>query len=271
VSWPSPKNLDIEGLGANELTVSGDAASRVFDSSSGVTVTIADLPITDGLADHGGAILNEAGANLTLADVAHSNNQATGGLGGGAIFNDDGANLSISDGSLANNRATTAVCFDPSTGGGGGGGPPPSGAVALLGVGAGSAINNIDPLGGTTLTASDLTLSHNMAVGGAGNSGAILAGEGIGGGLATEVGAVAVLISNGRIDHNQAIGGDGVGGGNGSDGLGGGLANLDGCSLSVSTGSVEHNTAVGGAGAPAATSSAVASTMTAARPSAPAR
>src|SRR5438552_19217029 len=32
------KSLDIEGLGANRLTVSGNSASRVFDVSNGATV-----------------------------------------------------------------------------------------------------------------------------------------------------------------------------------------------------------------------------------------
>jgi hypothetical protein len=60
------KSLDIEGPGANQLTVSGNHASRIFDISSGVTVTIAGMTMTDGLANGsapvlastGGAILN---------------------------------------------------------------------------------------------------------------------------------------------------------------------------------------------------------------------
>src|SRR6516225_7346848 len=35
------QSLDIEGLGANQLAVSGNNASRIFDISSGATVTIA--------------------------------------------------------------------------------------------------------------------------------------------------------------------------------------------------------------------------------------
>ena len=48
------KNLDIEGPGANKLTVSGNHASRVFDIGGGVTVTIAGLTIANGqtIADH---------------------------------------------------------------------------------------------------------------------------------------------------------------------------------------------------------------------------
>jgi hypothetical protein len=61
------KNLDIEGLDASQLTVSGNNARRIFDISGGVSATIAGLTITDGLADHGGGILSEAGAHLTLS------------------------------------------------------------------------------------------------------------------------------------------------------------------------------------------------------------
>src|SRR5262249_16261039 len=45
------KSLDIEGLGADRLTVSGNHASRVFDVSANTTVTIAGMTITDGLAN----------------------------------------------------------------------------------------------------------------------------------------------------------------------------------------------------------------------------
>jgi hypothetical protein len=45
------QNLDIEGLGANKLTISGNDSSRVFDISPDTTVTIAGLTITHGLAN----------------------------------------------------------------------------------------------------------------------------------------------------------------------------------------------------------------------------
>src|SRR5205823_14173281 len=110
------KNLDIEGPGADKLAVSGNDANRVFEVSGGVSLMIAGLTIRDGLADHGGAILNEAGASLTLSHVGLSHNHAIGGLGGGAIFNDGAASLTIRNGSLSNNQATTAVAFHPNKG-----------------------------------------------------------------------------------------------------------------------------------------------------------
>jgi hypothetical protein len=85
------KDLTVQGLGADDLTISANYVSRVFDITGGARVTIAGLTIAHGLADHGGAIWDEAGSSLTLSHVILSNNQAVGGLGGGAIFNDAGA------------------------------------------------------------------------------------------------------------------------------------------------------------------------------------
>ena len=74
------KNVDIEGPGASQLTISGNSASRVFDVNSGATVTIAGLTIANGATVGGlggGGILNEAGATLTLNHSALTNNTAT--------------------------------------------------------------------------------------------------------------------------------------------------------------------------------------------------
>src|SRR6516165_9288366 len=73
------KSLDIGGLGSDELTLSGNHASRVFAISGGVTVTIAGLTITDGrvVGDKRGGILN-VGSTLTLAHDVLSVNNAPG-------------------------------------------------------------------------------------------------------------------------------------------------------------------------------------------------
>ena len=246
------KNLDIEGLGTSRLTISGNSASRVFDLSGGVTVTVADLTITHGLADHGGAILNEAGANLTLADVTLSHNHATGGLGGGAIFNDAGASLSIKDSSLTNNQATTAVNFDPTTGGGGGGaifndfgaslsltdcGLSGNQAVTTVGFdNFGGAIYN---LGGTT-TITDCTLENNQVSGG--GSSTIIAGS-VGGAVENMV-AATLTVTNSRFSNNQAISAAG-----GYYAYGGALGNDLGSAATLSNSQFTQNQAVGsGAG-----------------------
>ncbi len=172
------KNLDIEGLGANQLTVSGNNASRVFDVGSGASATIAGLTIGGGLADHGGAILDEAGASLKLSHDILANNQATGGLGGGAIFNDRGATLSIHDSTLIDNQASTAVSFDPTTGAGGGG----------------AIFNNF----GASLSVTDSDLSNNQAV----------TSEGFddGGGAIYNLGSTTT-ISDSFLVNNQVSGG----------------------------------------------------------------
>jgi hypothetical protein len=68
-------SLEIDGLGASHLTVSGNDASRVFDISGGGTVGIADLAITHGRSAQGAGIDN-AGSALTLLRCALSNNVA---------------------------------------------------------------------------------------------------------------------------------------------------------------------------------------------------
>ena len=81
------QSLDIEGLGSNQLTISGNNASRVFNITAGATVTIAGMTMTNGLANGsspvlastGGAVLNFG--NLILSSDVLSNNQAIGDAG----------------------------------------------------------------------------------------------------------------------------------------------------------------------------------------------
>ncbi len=95
------KNLDIEGPGASQLTISGNSASRVFDVGSGATVTIAGLTIANGATVGGlggGGILNEAGATLTLLHSALNDNTATAAsdavdVFGGGLLNEGRATV----------------------------------------------------------------------------------------------------------------------------------------------------------------------------------
>jgi hypothetical protein len=65
-------DLTIQGLGANRLTVSGDAASRIFnvmggvDEATAIDVNISGLKVTRGLADQGAGINHEGFAELSL-------------------------------------------------------------------------------------------------------------------------------------------------------------------------------------------------------------
>jgi hypothetical protein len=152
---------------------------------------------------------------------------------------------------LDNATATVTDCtFDHNEAHGGndnvGGASLTGGSGAfIVGWGLGGAITNEgwNRANGTTLTASHLTLTHNSAVGGDGNTGNALAGAGVGGGIASWWKSAVVTITNSTITHNQATGGSG------SDGLGGGLANILGSALTVSGCTVDQNLAIGGAGA----------------------
>jgi hypothetical protein len=85
-------SVDIEGPGADVITVSGNDASRVFylyADSAGEAVTIAGLTIAHGLADEGGGIYDR-GEGLTLDHVVLTANATTakgdgGGLGLGGV------------------------------------------------------------------------------------------------------------------------------------------------------------------------------------------
>ena len=68
--------MTIDGPGANQLSVSGNNASRVFEIAAGLNVTISGLTVTHGYApDQGGGILND-GSNLTLSGDVLSQNVA---------------------------------------------------------------------------------------------------------------------------------------------------------------------------------------------------
>jgi hypothetical protein len=66
------EDLQIEGPGANVITVSGDNASRVFDISSGVTVTLSGLTITC-TQDHPAALPNYLKAGFAVYREAIKN------------------------------------------------------------------------------------------------------------------------------------------------------------------------------------------------------
>ncbi|HKV39505.1 MAG TPA: choice-of-anchor Q domain-containing protein [Blastocatellia bacterium] len=91
------KNLTIQGPGAGTLTISGNKAVRVFHLGSvtpGVTISISDLTIADGLATGnlagGGGIRNEATPNtVTVTGCVFTGNTTSGETlaEGGAIIN----------------------------------------------------------------------------------------------------------------------------------------------------------------------------------------
>src|SRR5205085_6990116 len=103
------------------------------------------------------------------------------------------------------------------------------------------------------LSVSVSTFTNNQAVGGAGNAGGTLTGDGIGGGLIVlyygqATAADVATVAGSTFTGNQAVGGSGGAGRAGADGLGGALANLLGSTLTVSGCAFGGNQAIGGAG-----------------------
>ena len=106
-------SVTIQGLGADQLTISGNDDSRIFSFGSvdAATYTIADITLTDGEVARGdepspqtgGAIaLNNPGDTLIIQRSLISDSAANGG---GAIVIGNGAELRISDSALVNNEA----------------------------------------------------------------------------------------------------------------------------------------------------------------------
>src|SRR5262245_1477811 len=111
------KSLTIQGLGAGQLTVSGDSLSRVFQVDQKVTVTLSGMTISNGYAGYlgnlysydGGGILNLG--TLTVRSCTLSGNHADGTTyfdthGGGGIYN--AGTLTVSNSTLTSNQAVDA-------------------------------------------------------------------------------------------------------------------------------------------------------------------
>ena len=163
-------DLDIEGPGANKLTISGSNKSRIFDIGPDATdVTIAGLTIADGLADGnapiihsvGGGILNQG--DLTLNNVVVSHNLAVGATKDKIRINQ----------------------------------------MDLTGVGVGGGVANLG-----TLTVSDSTFTGNQARGANGNKEGNFPGLACGGGLANG-GVATATVTDSQFTSNLAQGGNG--------------------------------------------------------------
>jgi hypothetical protein len=112
-------DLKILGPGADQLAVSGGNEVRVFYISPHTTATIARLEITLGraaeapetvvLRSHGGGVLNDTDANLTLTDVTLDRNTTKGFKDVGLGPNDESRHLGGAGGGGGANRGTLTV------------------------------------------------------------------------------------------------------------------------------------------------------------------
>jgi hypothetical protein len=190
------QSLRIKGLGADQLTISGNSTSRVFDlTGSGANVTIDGLTIANGLAAQGGGIENAAD-NLTLHGVTLSNDQAIGGADadaqGGGIYNGSAASLRVIDSVFANDVAR--------------GGDGVSGSNAGTAYGGALFNQGIATVNGATFgiaTVNGITLGGNEAIGGDSTG---VGGSGFGGGIMNDVGGT-LTVRDSAFLGNQALGG----------------------------------------------------------------
>jgi hypothetical protein len=236
------KSLDIEGLGASKLTVSGNGASRVFDlTGSGLNVTIAGLTIADGLATQGGGIENVA-SNLTLSRDVLSNDRAVGDPGenaaGGGLFNGSAAILTVAHSTFTGDLAQGGAANASGNAGAAQGGAIYNEGVASVryssfranqvhggdggqsgwgGNGQGGGIFNLG-----TLTVRDSVFASNQAFGGThgrlGDSSHV--GNGAGAGVYNQA---TLTVRDSSFAHNHAFGGAGYDGVVGGAGNGGGI------------------------------------------------
>ncbi|BCM94513.1 hypothetical protein IAD21_06420 (plasmid) [Abditibacteriota bacterium] len=190
-------SVDITGLGADALTVSGNDASRIFNISAG-TVSIRNLALSHGYVKapagtsgtktskpgdnggeaQGGAILNRA--TLTVSDVVLSDNKALGGAGGngyignllGGSIPGRGGNGGTAHGGTIYNSGTLTIDrsrFENNNVTGGKGGP----GVLAIPVTSAPAGNGGNASGGAifntgTIAITNTTFKSNTAIGGAG-------------------------------------------------------------------------------------------------------
>jgi CSLREA domain-containing protein len=155
--------LTINGLGATQLTVSGNNASRVFNVGSGANVSVSGLTVTAARASgDGGAFAAGTSSILTLNSLRLNNNYADSGAG---ILASPGSTVNLSNSTVSN--GTTLV-----SGGSYGGGIYNNAATVnvtnstVSGNAAGNGggiLNN----GGTT-NLDSVTLSNNTANAGSG-------------------------------------------------------------------------------------------------------
>jgi hypothetical protein len=253
------KNLDIEGPGAAQITVSGNNSSRVFDIAPGIDATVAGLTISNGQVKgssttsdvivFGGGIYNAGtltlsnctvSGNLTEADVTNSNGYLMlANSYGGGLFNNGAA--SVTDCAFTGNLSSYRFSSTGSS-------------SLVFGVGHGGAIANTGQLtlrdstldsnqsggdGGALYNsgqalATGSTFSNNSAANGGGGTNTPINTEVYGGGIDNDRGTLT--LANCTVAKNQAMSGLNLSGASGRTiSAGGGVYSLGELSMSNCT------------------------------------
>lgn len=108
-------NLNLNGPGANQLTISGVGNSGIFNITSPTVVTnISGVTLTNGNnSSTGGGAINNQGATLTLNNCELNNNTATGHAGG-AVNNGSNGTASVVNCTFSGNNADTGGAINNS-------------------------------------------------------------------------------------------------------------------------------------------------------------
>ena len=210
-------DVTITGPGSGQLTIDGNANSRIFSVTDGtvgstISVVITGLTLTNGSIANGGAIDNLE--NLSLTDVTLTGNNATND--GGAIHNT--GTLTITDSTISGNTSADA-----------GGAIDNDGATTVTitnstisGNTAGGAAGAIDSDSGATLTITGSTISNNVT----GSSGGAIDNAG------------TLTITDSTLSANAST--------DSANGLGGAIQNQAGSTLTISGSTLNGNMAAAG-------------------------
>lgn len=181
---PIVTNLTIDGLGATNLTISGNNMSRIFNIPAGTTNTISNLKLTRGAVVGSGGAIQNAGSRLIVSNIIFEANTATvfgGGIrnvnagailnvigcafvsnsagnNGGAGIDNENARLSIDNSTLVQNTAGT----------GGAGGIFSFGGTAVAGIQSVTLSSNFAGNGGAgairNQSGSTMNLGHTIVI-----------------------------------------------------------------------------------------------------------
>lgn len=98
---PIDKDLEIQGSGADVLTLAGNSSGGIFRTLSGTNVKISGLTVSNSVitSGNGGAVANNGNLTLTAVVIKDSN----AGSSGGGIYNT--GNLTVEQSTISNNLA----------------------------------------------------------------------------------------------------------------------------------------------------------------------
>jgi len=214
---PAAINQDTTIDGGSVITLTGNLATQLFSVGPGTNLTLKNIILDKGYANHnaGGAIVNAGDLSLgnvtiqnSVADndggaiwtsgpvsIVNSTLQHNSGKDGGAIYVQNPTPLTIDNSSLTSNTA-----LDPHTGSGGGIALGPGAQLTMTG---GSLINNFAPLEGGALNLAAGALATFAPGAAGGTSLSFNSVLGYGGAISNNGGRL--VLEGARLEHNQTL------------------------------------------------------------------